>query len=395
MLEGGMIQGGANKINENEKKKFKEYREGQLKQREEQKKKKMMLEAKKKEDDELLTKEKQYNDVQTELVDKKKIISKLNEKIKFLDSEIRDLKYENERDKEDMTNENKELSKENKLYYGILRMVLTENEIKKIIDFSTWKEEKEEWKIHPFTINPKDKNQTLKFPDLKQHQINDFLENEFQGRDFVLGGDKNGNGNIISNKVKITVKGNNIDSLSETKNGFKITKTVMNNNNNNNVMKDIENRAYKNIKNNIRYDEQDNQENTNGNPKNFNKNTVLEPINPNKKLQMKEQKKFEDILKNTPINLMNELSNSLKKQQQGKVVLDPINPEYNGTKNKFFNNKKIDVSFKATFQIRDEIEISPKKTINPKVTNLGGKKLAKLEKIPEIKDNNYDNFDQD
>ena len=87
------------KINENEKKKFKEYREVQLKQREEKIKKKQIQDAKKKEEEELLTKDKQYNDVQTELIDKKKIILKLNDKIKFLGTEISDLKYENERDK--------------------------------------------------------------------------------------------------------------------------------------------------------------------------------------------------------------------------------------------------------------------------------------------------------
>jgi len=170
-LENQIFQGSnIEKINENERKKFKEYREGQLKQREEKNKKKQMIEAKKKEEEELLTIEKQYNDVQSELSDKKKIISKLNEKIKFLDGEIRDLRYENERDKDDMMFSIKELTKENKLYYGILRTILTENEIKKIIDFSTWKEDNEDWKIHPFSINPKDKNQALKFPQLKQHQ---------------------------------------------------------------------------------------------------------------------------------------------------------------------------------------------------------------------------------
>ena len=165
-----MISGGVEKITENEKKKFKEYRDVQLKLKEEQKKKKIAQDAKKKDDEEFLTKDKQYNDVQTELTDKKIIISRLNEKIKFLDTEIRDLKYENERDKDDMVCTIKEVTKENKLYYGILKMVLTENEIKKIIDFSSWKEENEEWKIHPFSINPKDKNQAIKFPSLKQHQ---------------------------------------------------------------------------------------------------------------------------------------------------------------------------------------------------------------------------------
>ena len=168
MLENNML--GVEKINENEKRKFKEYREVQLKQREEKNKKKQLLDAKKKEDEDLLTKDKQYNDIQTELSDKKRIILKLNEKIKFLGSEISDLKYENERDKDDMMVSIKEITKENKLYHGILKMMLTETEIKKIIDFSSWKDDNEEWKIYPFSLNPKDKNQVLKFPVLKPHQ---------------------------------------------------------------------------------------------------------------------------------------------------------------------------------------------------------------------------------
>ena len=215
--------------------------------------------------------------------------------------------------------------------------------------------------------------------------------------------------------------------MNETKNNFsnnpKETKSnprVMNNNynTNNTVLKDMENRAFKNIKNNLRYEDQDND--AMGNNSKFNKNTFLEPINTNKKLQMlkdnntniavinrKEQKKFEDILKNTPRNVMNELNNSLKKQTQniGKIILDPIGSDLNNTKNKFFNNKKMEVSFKATFQISNEvgfgnkIEISPKINLNnPKILNINvNKKLSKLEKIPELKDqrDNYDNYEQE
>ena len=76
-----------------------------------------------------------------------------------------------------------------------------------------------------------------------------------------------------------------------------------------------------------------------------------------------------------------------------------------GTKNKFFNNKKMEVSLKATFQISNEvafhnnkIEISPKINLNnPKLVNINvNKKLTKLEKIPELKDHrdNSDNNDR-
>jgi hypothetical protein len=103
---------------------------------------------------------------------------------------------------------------------------------------------------------------------------------------------------------------------------------------------------------------------------------------------------------------MNDLNNSLKKQTQniGKILLDPISSDLNNTKNKFFNNKKMEVSFKATFQISNDvsygnkIEISPKINLNnPKLMNINvNKKLSKLEKIPELKDRHDDeNYDQE
>ena len=242
----------------------------------------------------------------------------------------------------------------------------------------------------------------------------------------VIGDNTVSNNHIVNKGIVKKKPKEDKEVLNDTRSGFSINnikeaktnlKVVMNNNfnTNTNILKDIENRAFKNIKNNIRYDEQENETNI----KNYTKNTVLEPIN-NKKVQMfkdnstnisvinrKEQKKFEDLLKNTPRNVMNDLNNSLKKQTQniGKIVLDPINSEMKGTKNKFFNNKKMEVSFKATFQISNEvafhnnkIEISPKINLNnPKLVNINvNKKLTKLEKIPELKDHrdNSDNNDR-
>lgn len=202
------------------------------------------------------------------------------------------------------------------------------------------------------------------------------------------------------------------NNLKEAKSNVKLTNNNYNANTNTNILKDIENRAFKNMKCNLRYDDQENDMNM----KNYTKNTVLEPINPNKKVQMleknsntnivvinrKEQKKFEDLLKNTPRNIIKQRDNI------GKIVLDPISTDLKGTKNKFFNNKKMEVSFKATFEISNElaygnkIEISPKINMNnPKLVNINiNKKLSKLEKIPELKDHrdnydNYDNYDQD
>jgi hypothetical protein len=121
-----------------------------MKIKEEVDKKHELLEAKKIEEEEL----------------SKNDIYKLRNKVKYLESEIRDLRYENERDREDMLDTIRALNKENKLYYGLLKMVLTESEIKKLAELSKWNEDNEDWRIQPFSFREK----KIQLPQIKQHQ---------------------------------------------------------------------------------------------------------------------------------------------------------------------------------------------------------------------------------
>ena len=128
--------------------------------------KKNIIEEKVKEEENNLFNDKQYTNLQVEIEEKSKIIEKLRNKLKYLDSEIRDLRYENERDREDFTNAIKEMLKENKLFQGMIKIILSEGEIKRITELSKWNEENEEWKIQPFSF----KDKALKLPTLKNHQ---------------------------------------------------------------------------------------------------------------------------------------------------------------------------------------------------------------------------------
>jgi kinesin family protein 3/17 len=92
-------------------------------------------------------------------------INKLRNKVKYLESETRDLRYENERDREDIVETVKTVSKESKLYQGLLKMILSEVEIKKIIELSKWNEDNEEWKIQPYSFRDK----KLQLPNIKPH----------------------------------------------------------------------------------------------------------------------------------------------------------------------------------------------------------------------------------
>ena len=72
-----------------------------------------MIEERKIEDEKALYKDsdKKYTNVQAELEEKNKQIFKLRKKLKYLETEIHDLRYENVRDKEDMVGTIKELNK--------------------------------------------------------------------------------------------------------------------------------------------------------------------------------------------------------------------------------------------------------------------------------------------
>lgn len=82
-------------------------------------------------------------------------VKKLQERIKYLNNEIEDLKYDNEKDRIDFLENIKGINKDNMLYREIIRYLLTDNELKKIIDMSRYNEEIEKWKVHPFAIEEK------------------------------------------------------------------------------------------------------------------------------------------------------------------------------------------------------------------------------------------------
>jgi hypothetical protein len=121
-----------------------------MKNKEEAKAKRELIEAKRKEDEEM-----NQNDV-----------NRLKNKVKYLESEIRDLRYENERDREDMVDTIRVLNKENKLYLGMLKMMLSDVEIKKIGELSKWSEDNEEWRVQPYSF----KEKKVQFPNIKPHQ---------------------------------------------------------------------------------------------------------------------------------------------------------------------------------------------------------------------------------
>ena len=140
------------KEQEEENKKFREYREQQLKQSEEMEKKLKKLEEDKKKEEESLK-----NDV-----------NKLQNKIKELNSEIEDLKLDNSKDRTDYMEGVKAIYRDNQLYREIIRYMLSDSELKQIIDLSKFMEEEDKWDIQSFSLQEK----SLALPTVKLGQIN-------------------------------------------------------------------------------------------------------------------------------------------------------------------------------------------------------------------------------
>ena len=127
------------KEQEEENRKFKEYREQQLKQSEEMEQKLRKLEEDKKKEEENLK-----NDA-----------NKLQDKIKELKSEIEDLKLNNTNDRTDYMEGVKTVYRNNQFYREIIRYMLSDSELKQIIDMSKYIEEEDKWKVQSFSLQEK------------------------------------------------------------------------------------------------------------------------------------------------------------------------------------------------------------------------------------------------
>ena len=170
MDEGGDNEEMRKKIEEQEEqnKKFREYREQQLKQSEEMEKKLKKLEEEKIKEEENLK-----NDV-----------NKLQHKIKELNSEIEDLKIDNSKDRTDFMESVKQIYRNNQLYREIIRYLLTDSELNKIIQMSKYNEDEDEWNVQSFSL----KEKSLALPTVNFCKNNGFGNNRFMDNKKISGG---------------------------------------------------------------------------------------------------------------------------------------------------------------------------------------------------------------
>ena len=76
----------------------------------------------------------------------------------------------------------KGINRDNMLYKGIIKYLLSDVELRKIIDMSRYNEDNETWKIHPFTIREKQ----LLLPTVKPSQIPTFIEGNLLRREVLM-----------------------------------------------------------------------------------------------------------------------------------------------------------------------------------------------------------------
>ena len=305
------------KEQEEENRKFKEYREKQMKENEEFELKIKKLQEQKEKEEVLLK-----NDV-----------NKLQEKIKELNSEIYDLKNENSKDREDYLENIKEISRQNDLYKKIIDILFSTNQFKKICEMSRYIEDDDKWKIPAFSMSDK----KLNFANVKPYQIDTFIEGNLSKRELIIDGiddskkkvifqnyEDNDNMEILDNekdktdkKIKLGVNNNktNYKLNEEKKINLRPTKEKF--------FIDADNQPKNSM---IKKSIQDNVENGNGNI-----NQYL--------LNKKEREKFEEL---SNFSNNNKYNNIFKKGNNGKIFLNPLGAP---------NLNKVEVSFKATLDL--------------------------------------------
>ena len=152
-----------NNISNEESKKFQEYREKNTK----------VVEK--------LNQLQQENKNNYEDTSKKKV--KISKKVRELQEEIRIIEDNHYWETKDLMNTITELTKETKLYLGMLRIMLKDYEIRHIHELSEYDEESEEWRIVPFSI--KDKNFKV-LPNIFAHQKKEWIKEEKNSRDLFI-----------------------------------------------------------------------------------------------------------------------------------------------------------------------------------------------------------------
>ena len=235
----------------------------------------------------------------------KKDANKLQEKIKELNSKIEDLKNENSKDRTDYLENVKEISRENDLYKKIIDILLNNNQFKKICEMSRYIKENDKCKIPSFSLLDK----KLNFENVKPSHT--FIEANIAKRDLIIDG--------VINESSKKVIFQNYDNQE--------INPMDNNENINNDKLNLElinrtNRKDNKVKDKFVIDA------GNDSKKDIILRKKIPENSPNQGVNLflmnkKEREKFEELSNFS--NTKNKYGNILKKGNNGKIYLNPLN----------------------------------------------------------------------
>jgi len=94
------------------------------------------------------------------------IIRKLRERYKAAQMEIEDLQRENQYGKEDLLETIRELEKDLKFSNNVMKIALSNSEVEKIKAKSHWDENRSEWRVPTFLLNPINGQKEVQFPTI-------------------------------------------------------------------------------------------------------------------------------------------------------------------------------------------------------------------------------------
>ena len=172
-----LINGGE-ALDNSEKTRMKELREFRLKLKQQKKREKQLMEENRKKEEEMLMKEKNYQNLQEEVEDLRKVIKKLRLKYKSSVQEIEDLNREHEYDREALLDTIRSRERDAEFNTYVLNQLLISSELMKIRQRSKYDYDNHTWKIPEFIVQHK---QTL-FPKLPKVQVKEMAQSERDAR---------------------------------------------------------------------------------------------------------------------------------------------------------------------------------------------------------------------
>ena len=141
---------GGKEFGEKEKKELKRYNELKSKYQKERQEQKEFLKKHAIENDNVSIVNRQYENIKEKLEDKNKYLRELNERYKSNITEIKDLKKENQDQKEALLNDIREQSEDITFYQKLVEIIYSKEEIERIQEKSRWDEEMDIWRIPNF-----------------------------------------------------------------------------------------------------------------------------------------------------------------------------------------------------------------------------------------------------